>query len=78
MAQHRSGHKPLSGPMRALFTDAYMRHSSLNELMIQLTQQRKRNEEDKVNGLVQDCSNSIALAMKLLQSCTKAIEVILS
>ena len=24
-----------------------------------------------IDGLVQDCSNSIALAMELLQSCTK-------
>ena len=24
-----------------------------------------------INGLVQDCSNSSALAMELLQSCTK-------
>ena len=26
---------------------------------------------DKINGLVQDCSNSSALAMELLQSCAK-------
>ena len=26
---------------------------------------------DDIDGLVQDCSNSSALAMKLLQSCTK-------
>ena len=26
---------------------------------------------DKIDGLVQDCSNSSALAMELLQSCTK-------
>ena len=25
----------------------------------------------EIDGLVQDCSNSIALAMELLQSCTK-------
>ena len=28
--------------------------------------------EDNFNGLVQDCSNSSALAMELLQSCAKA------
>ena len=27
--------------------------------------------EDEINGLVQDWSNSIALAMELLQSCTE-------
>ena len=27
----------------------------------------------KINGLVQDCSNSIANAMELLQSCTKPL-----
>ena len=27
-----------------------------------------------VNGLVEDCSNSIALAMELLQSCTKPLQ----
>ena len=27
--------------------------------------------EYHINGLVQDCSNSSALAMELLQSCTK-------
>ena len=27
-----------------------------------------------INGLVQDCSNSIALAMELLQSCTKPMK----
>ena len=26
---------------------------------------------DKIDGLVQDCSNSSALAMELLQSCSK-------
>ena len=26
---------------------------------------------DEVDGLVQDCSNSIANALELLQSCTK-------
>ena len=26
---------------------------------------------DDIDGLVQDCSNSSALAMELLQSCTK-------
>ena len=26
-----------------------------------------------INGLVQDCSNSSALAMELLQSCTKPL-----
>ena len=29
-----------------------------------------------INGLVQDCSISIALAMEILQSCTKAISII--
>ena len=29
------------------------------------------NTEDKIHGLVQDCSNSSALAMELLQSCTE-------
>ena len=29
------------------------------------------NERDKINGLVQDCSNSSALAVELLQSCTE-------
>ena len=29
---------------------------------------------DKIDGLVQDCSNSSALAMELLQSCTKPID----
>ena len=28
-------------------------------------------EENYVDGLVQDCSNSSALALELLQSCTK-------
>ena len=28
-----------------------------------------------INGLVQDCSNSIALAMELLQSCTDPLNV---
>ena len=28
-----------------------------------------------IDGLVQDCSNSSALAMELLQSCTKAMDV---
>ena len=28
-------------------------------------------DEDRVDGVVQDCSNSSALAMELLQSCTK-------
>ena len=27
--------------------------------------------QDYVNDLVQDCSNSIALVLELLQSCTK-------
>ena len=27
--------------------------------------------KDKINGLAQDCGNSSALAMELLQSCTK-------
>ena len=31
----------------------------------------ERNAERHVDGLVQDCSNSIANAMELLQSCTK-------
>ena len=30
-----------------------------------------------VDGLVQDCSNSIANALELLQSCTKAIDMVL-
>ena len=30
----------------------------------------KRDSQD-INGLVQDCSNSIALAMELLQPCAK-------
>ena len=29
------------------------------------------SHDEHVDGLVQDCSNSNALAMKLLQSCTK-------
>ena len=29
------------------------------------------DQEDYVDGLVQDCSNSSALAVELLQSCTK-------
>ena len=29
--------------------------------------------ECRIHGLVQDCSNSIALAMELLQSCTKTL-----
>ena len=28
---------------------------------------------DNINGLVQDCSNSIANALELLQSCTKPL-----
>ena len=31
------------------------------------------NEPDHTNGLVQDCSNSIANALELLQSCTKSL-----
>ena len=31
----------------------------------------KKSDDIIFNGLVQDCSNSIALAMELLQSCTK-------
>ena len=30
-------------------------------------------DNDYVNGLVQDCSNSIAKALELLQSCTKPL-----
>ena len=30
------------------------------------------HEEGYVDGLVQDCSNSIANALELLQSCTKS------
>ena len=28
-------------------------------------------QNSNIDGFVQDCSNSIALAMELLQSCTK-------
>ena len=30
-----------------------------------------QDNKDQINGLVQDCSNSIANALELLQSCTK-------
>ena len=30
------------------------------------------HSEEQIDGLVQDCSNSSALAMELLQSCTKS------
>ena len=30
----------------------------------------------QVDGLVQDCSNSSALAMELLQSCTKPLKCV--
>ena len=34
---------------------------------------RKQDSDDMhIDGLVQDCSNSSALATELLQSCTKA------
>ena len=33
--------------------------------------------EAHINGLVQDCSKSIALAMELLQSCTKPLILIM-
>ena len=31
----------------------------------------ERNQVSRIDGLVQDCSNSIANALELLQSCTK-------
>ena len=33
----------------------------------------RKDHYDYIDGLVQDCSNSIANAMELLQSCTKPL-----
>ena len=33
---------------------------------------QEQKQEAYFNGLVQDCSNSIATALELLQSCTKS------
>ena len=39
--------------------------------IIQLTLLSSQSSLHKTDGLVQDCSNSSALALELLQSCTK-------
>ena len=56
VAWHRIGYKPPTEPILTKFYDAIWHISGANELI--------------VDGLVQDCSNSSALAMELLQSCT--------
>ena len=33
----------------------------------------KKSSREHIDGLMQDCSNSIADAMELLQSCTKPL-----
>ena len=55
-----TGGKPLPEPMMTKLYDTKLR-SSLLELV-------------QIDGLVQDCSNSIANAMALLQSCTKPLK----
>ena len=44
-----------------------MSHAELFQLRIYV------NDKDYVGGLVQDCSDSSALAMELLQSCIKPL-----
>ena len=39
--------------------------------IMQSSTTKPRDPKQQIDGLVQDCSNSIALAMELLQSCTK-------
>ena len=66
----------------SLINKIYIHTADYNELsqlyMSVLIQQMQKiqklwNGELHINGLVQDCSNSIANALELLQSCTKPL-----
>ena len=43
MDQHRTGHKTLSEPIIALFTEAYMRHSTSMSLKVSLLSSSEQN-----------------------------------
>ena len=64
MAWCRAGNKPLPEPM---MTHIYTtRHQCINS-----------HNKDQIDGFVQDCSNSIANALELLQSRTKPLIVMM-
>ena len=69
----RIGHKGVAGPTGglAVIRDHYDRYHSLQLLVHYACFLPQQHSYMHIAGLVQDCSNSIANAMELLQSCTK-------
>ena len=57
--------KPLNDEWREAFNIAYLELGGLGERVL------GKRVKEFVAGLVQDCSNSSAFAMELLQSCAK-------
>ena len=52
----------------SLFVESYI---ELSDQIIMISTNTKIDKENDIDGLVQDCSNSIANALELLQSYTK-------
>ena len=59
--------------MMTQFIDEYMRHrsSTCYANSNNIASMHYQHSGDKIDGLLQDCSNSIANALELLQFCTK-------
>ena len=52
----------------SLFVESYI---ELSDQIMMISTNTKMNKENDIDGLVQDCSNSIANALELLQSYIK-------